>query len=214
MKDVSLGLQMALVVNLAKHGAFINELSAICSVVKTAIAVELGDTERNEQQRTSRLALEILKLNNMAKNNLLFNEMGKLEKAWRNFGGRSHEGWALGDRLGGMCRWLVLGRIWAASPSLPSSSDPTQQVRVPVLAPAHGGAVTSGRNSENSTGNVLELERLIYAAMLTVSYVHSLAKHRSRHGMRSSREIRQERAVIWKPEVLVRKKGYFRWWEI
>lgn len=54
----------------------------------------------------------------------------------------------------------------------------------------------SGRNSENSTGNVLELERLIYAAMLTVSYVHSLAKHRSRHRMRSSREIRQERAVI------------------
>lgn len=77
-----------------------------------------------------------------------------------------------------------------------SSSDPTQQVHVPFLAPTRGDTVTSGRNSENSTGNMLGLERLIYVAMLTVSYVHSLAKHQSRHQMRSKREIRQEPAVI------------------
>lgn len=76
--------------------------------------------------------------------------------------------------------------------SLPllSLSDPTQQVHVPFLAPTRGDAVTSGRNSENSTGNVLELERLIYVAMLTASYVRSLAKHQSPHRMRSRREIR------------------------
>ena len=51
MKEVSLGLQMVLVVDLAEHGAFINVLSAKCSVVKTAVAVELGGTERNKQQR-------------------------------------------------------------------------------------------------------------------------------------------------------------------
>lgn len=91
-EQTSLGLQTVLVVNLDEHAAFLNDLSAKCSVVKPAVAVELGGTERNEQQRRARLALEIPKLNNTAKNNLLFNEIGKLEKAWRHFGGRSYEG--------------------------------------------------------------------------------------------------------------------------
>ena len=47
---------------------------------------------------------------------------------------------------------------------------------------------------------------MIYVTMLTVSYVHSLAKHRSPHQMRSRREIRQEPVVIGNPEVLVRKR--------
>lgn len=51
MKEVSFGLPMALVVNLAEDAAFINDLSAKCTVVKPAVAVELGGTERNEQQR-------------------------------------------------------------------------------------------------------------------------------------------------------------------
>lgn len=92
MKKVTLGLQTVLVVNLAEHGAFINDLS----IVRPAVTVELEGTERNEQQRRLSLALEILKLNNMAKNNL-FSEMGKLEKAWRNFGGRSYERGIPGD---------------------------------------------------------------------------------------------------------------------
>ncbi|EOB02101.1 hypothetical protein Anapl_16294 [Anas platyrhynchos] len=53
-----------------------------------------------------------------------------------------------------------------------------------VEAPACRALVMSGRNSGNSTGSVLGLQRLIYAAMLTASYVHGLAKHPSRHGMR------------------------------
>lgn len=51
MKEVPLGLQAALVVNLAEHTAFVNDLSAKCSAVKPAVAVELGGTERNKQQR-------------------------------------------------------------------------------------------------------------------------------------------------------------------
>lgn len=47
MKKVTLGLQMVLVVNLAEHGAFINDLS----IVRPAVTVELGGTERNEQQK-------------------------------------------------------------------------------------------------------------------------------------------------------------------
>jgi len=89
----------------------------------------------------------------------------------------------LGDGLGCTCRCPVLGRTWAASLPLLSSSDPTQQVRVLPLAPTRADVVTSGRNSENRTGNALELERLMYVATLTASYVRSLAKHRSRHRM-------------------------------
>ncbi|OPJ81320.1 hypothetical protein AV530_009792 [Patagioenas fasciata monilis] len=83
----------------------------------------------------------------------------------------------------------------AANPSLKPTALVGRRVRVPFLAPSHGDMVTSGRNSENSPGNVLELERLIDVAMLTASYVHSLAKHQSRHGMRSKREISS-----WSPD--------------
>jgi len=63
MKEVSRGLQMAVVVSLAKHHAFINDLSAKSSIVKPAVTVKLGRTERNQQQSRSRLALEIVMLN-------------------------------------------------------------------------------------------------------------------------------------------------------
>lgn len=58
---------MLQMVNLAKCGTFINDLRAKFCVVRAAVAVELGGTGRNEQQRRSRLALEIHKPNNMAK---------------------------------------------------------------------------------------------------------------------------------------------------
>lgn len=219
MKEVSPGLQMVLVVNLSEHGAFINDLSAKARVVKPAVTVELGGTEWNEQQRRSSLALEIFKLNNMAKNNL-FSEIGKLEKAWRNFGGRFYEGWILGDGSKTAGWWARLYmQMLCAEENVNCKSFSAEliwshpEVHVPFLAPAYRDVVTSGRNSEDRTGKVLELERLIYVVMLTASYVHSLAKHRSRHRMKNRRKIRQEPAVIWKPEVLVRKKGYFRWWE-
>lgn len=78
LQEASLGLQM---VNLAKRGTFINDLRAKFCVVRAAVTVELGGTGRNEQQRRSRLALEIHKLNNTAKKNLLIEEMERLEKA-------------------------------------------------------------------------------------------------------------------------------------
>lgn len=90
-----------------------------------------------------------------------------------------------GDGLGCVCR--------AASPSLLSPSDPTQQVPVPFLALRQGDECQEFRKQH---GQRLELGRLIDVAMLTVNYVHSLAKHPSRHRMRNRAKIRQQPAVI------------------
>lgn len=159
----------------------------------------------------------------MAKNSLLFNEIGKLEKAWRNFGRRPYKGWILGDS-GKMAWWAGLylqmscaGENMSCKPFSAELILPTPllgESMPPFLAPTHGTVVMSGRNSENSTSRVLKLERLIYVAMLTASYMHSLAKHQSRHQLRRRREVRRESVVIWRPDVLRRKEGYFRWWEI
>lgn len=65
-----------LVENLAEHGTCLNDVSAKCSIVKPEVTVELGGTVKNEhQKRRARLALEILKLNNMAKETLVEDNM-------------------------------------------------------------------------------------------------------------------------------------------
>lgn len=51
-----------LVAELAQRAAFLSDLSAKCGVAKPAVTMELGGTERNEQQKKARLALETLKL--------------------------------------------------------------------------------------------------------------------------------------------------------
>lgn len=164
-----------------------NYFSAKCCVLRAAVT---GTGRNRDQQRRSRLALEIHKLNT-AKKNLLIMRWG----GWKRHGEICVERMSSKDRAAGPQGDELGPKSLFAEPDWSHPAGPC-----PLLALPQGDECQEFRKQ-------LGLGRLMDRVMLTVSDVHSLAKHPSGPRMRNSQRLGNS------PQSFERRKRRFRLWE-